>query len=99
MPVNVPVASTYLTFLGSIFTQIRDRLVNIDEQRSWIASMGGLDFLTAEQPVGLGMDQGDAAALIAALDQHHDVAVAYTGGPPAPQLDYQDNASAFWGGV
>jgi hypothetical protein len=99
MPVNVPVTQTYLSFLGSMFTQIRDRLDGLDNQRAFINNNGGLAFLTAAQPDGLGMEAKDAAALIAALDQHHDLNVAYAGGPAPPVQDYRDNASAFWGGA
>jgi hypothetical protein len=60
--------------------------------------MGGETFLTAPSPDGLGMSQADADALIAALDQHHDLNTGYEGGPPAPQLDYKGNSSPFWGG-
>jgi hypothetical protein len=60
--------------------------------------MGGEVFLTAAFPDGLGMTQADADALIATLDQHHDLNTGYEGGPPAPQLDYKANASQFWGG-
>jgi hypothetical protein len=97
--VNVPVTPTYLSYLGSIFTQLRDRFANLESQRTWIASNGGLAFLTAEQPDGLGLNRATAEELIAVLDQHHDVNIGYNGGPPAPQLDYKTNASPFWGGV
>ena len=60
--------------------------------------MGGITFLTTAYPDGLGLTQADASALIATLDQHHDLSAGYTGGPPAPQLDYKDNGSQFWGG-
>lgn len=99
MPVNVPVPQTYLSFVGSILSQLRDRFTNIMDQRSYINSMGGLTFLTDPQPDGLGMAQADATALIAALDQHFDLYTAYTGGAAPPVLDYRDNASKFWGGA
>jgi hypothetical protein len=99
MPVNVPVPTTYLSFVGSIFTQIRDRFNDAVKQREYITSMGGLTFLTNPQPDGLGMAQPDAQALIAALDQHFDLYTAYTGGAAPPVLDYRDNASPFWGGA
>jgi hypothetical protein len=99
VPVNVPVPQTYLSFVGSMFSQLRDRFTNLIDQRSYIESMGGLTFLTDPQPDGLGMQQADAQALIAALDQHNDLYVGYTGGAAAPVLDYRDNASKFWGGA
>jgi hypothetical protein len=99
MPVNVPVPATYLSYVGSIFSQIRDRFADVVDQRAYINAMGGLTFLTAAPPDGLGMAQADASALIAALDQHNDLNTGYTGGAPAPQLDYRDNASPFWGGA
>lgn len=101
MTANVPNPGTYLGALAGYFTGVRDNLAQLVDQRAYIASMGGEAFLTAAvdgSPAGLGMDPGDAAALIAALDQHNDVSTGYTGGSPAPQLDYKDNAAPFWGG-
>ena len=66
--------------------------------QSDIATMGGLTFLTTAYPDGLGMSAADASALIAVLDQHNNLSTSYTGGTPAPQLNYHDNASEFWGG-
>jgi hypothetical protein len=99
MATNVPNPGTYLAGLGSLFTGVRDNLAKLVDQRAYIASMGGEAFLTNSFPDGLGMAAADASALIAALDQHNDVNTGYTGGTPAPQLDYKDNASPFWGGL
>jgi hypothetical protein len=98
MATNVPNPGAYLDNLGVLLTAVRDTFVKLDDARAYIASMGGEAFLTAAIPDGLGMTQADADALIATLDQHHDLSVGYTGGPPAPQLDYKDNGSRFWGG-
>jgi hypothetical protein len=98
MATNVPNPGTYLASIGTWLTGLRDDFGHLEQQRTYIATMGGLTFLTASPPDGLGLSSGDATALIAVLDQHHDLATAYADGPPAPQLDYRGNASKFWGG-
>lgn len=98
MATNVPNPGTYLADIGALLTGVRDNFAKLVDQRAYIASMGGVPFLTAAYPDGLGMTPDDADALIATLDQHNDLNTGYTGGQPAPQLDYKDNGSPFWGG-
>jgi hypothetical protein len=98
MATNVPNPGTFFTDISTSLTGVRDGLAGLLKQRAYISAMGGVNFLTAAPPDGLGMTVADADALIATLDQHNDVHTGYTGGTPAPQLDYQDNAAAFWGG-
>jgi hypothetical protein len=95
---NVPNPGNYLDGIGLLLTAVRDTYVHLDDARAYIASMGGVTFLTTAYPDGLGMTATDADALIATLDQHHDLSVGYTGGASPPQLDYKDNGSQFWGG-
>jgi arginase family enzyme len=98
MATNVPNPGIYLDGIGTLLVGVRDNLARLLDQRQYIASMGGETFLTAAYPDGLGMAKADADALIATLDQHNDLNTGYTGGTPAPQLNYKDNSSAFWGG-
>ena len=99
MATNVPNPGTFLGDIGSLLTGVRDNFTRLVEKRQYIASMGGVTFLTTAYPDGMGMAQADASALIAALDQHNDLNTGYTGGTPAPQLDYKDNGAQFWGGL
>lgn len=71
---------------------------DVIDQNGYIASMGGVTFLTAPYPDGLGMTAADANALTAALGNHAAVAAGYHGGPPAPQMDYKANGSPLWNG-
>jgi hypothetical protein len=99
MATNVPNPGSYLTSIATYFTGVRDSLARLADQRAYIEAMGGLEFLTGAVPDGLAMTQADASALIASLDQHNDLNTGYTGGTPAPQLDYKDNSAPFWGGM
>ena len=98
MAASVPNAGVYLGSIGNMLTTIRDYLQKIIDQNNYIASMGGVTFLTAQPPNGLGMATADANALIATMGNMTNVAKGYQGGPPAPQLDYKSNSSPFWGG-
>jgi hypothetical protein len=98
MAVNVPNPGAYLGQIATYLTGVRDSLGGLEQQRDYITAMGGVTFLTVAYPDGLGMSVADADALIATLDQHHDLTAGYQGGPPAPQLDYEQNGSQFWGG-
>jgi hypothetical protein len=98
MATNVPNPGNYLDSLAIALTGVRDNLAELVKQRAYIASMGGVTFLTTAYPDGLGMASDDADALIATLDQHNDLSTGYQGGTPAPQLDYEDNGAQFWGG-
>jgi hypothetical protein len=99
MATNVPNPGAYLNSISVLLTTIRDRLQQVIDQNGYIASMGGVTFLTTPAPDGLGMSPGDANALIAAMGNHTAVATGYAGGPPAPQLNYKQNGEPFWGGM
>ena len=94
----MPNPGNYLNDIATALTGTRDSLAELVKQRAYITSMGGLTFLTTVYPNGLGMPTPDAQALIATLDQHNDLNTGYKGGPPAPQLDYEENGAQFWGG-
>jgi hypothetical protein len=98
MATNVPNPGTYLASISVILTGVRDLMQQVIDQNGYIASMGGVTFLTAPSPDGLGMTTADANALIATMGNHTAVATGYHGGTPAPQLDYKANGSPFWGG-
>jgi hypothetical protein len=99
MAANVPNAGAYLQEIALLFTVIRDRFQECQDQSGYIASMGGATFLEAAPPNGLGMSATDANALIAALGNHATLATAYQGGPQAPQMNYKTNGQPFWGGM
>lgn len=99
MTANVPNPASFLSVIGVYLTGVRDSFINLDKQREYISANGGLTFLTTAYPDGLGMSTTDAQALIATLDQHHDLNVGYGGGPAAPVLNYRDNGAKFWGGT
>jgi hypothetical protein len=99
MAANVPNPGAFENDIAIALTGVRDSLARLQSKRSYISAMGGITFLEAAYPDGLGMSPADAAALIATLDQHNDITTSYTGGPPAPQLDYRTNGAKFWGGL
>jgi hypothetical protein len=99
MAVNVPNPGSYLGNIAIWLTGVRDNLNHLVDQRDYINTMGGEAFLTTAYPDGLGMAQADADALIAVLNQHADLDTGYEGGTPAPELNYRENSSAFWGGM
>jgi hypothetical protein len=98
MAVNVPNPGIFLGDIATFLTGVRDSLGSLEDKRSYITAMGGEAFLMAAPPDGLGMTQADADALIATLDQHHDLDQHYEGVSAAPLLDYRDNGAKFWGG-
>lgn len=98
MATNVPNPGSFHNDIATFLIGVRDSLAGLEDKRAYITAMGGEGFLMAVPPDGLGMAQADADALIATLDQHHDLTTGYQGGPPAPQLDYEDNGARFWGG-
>src|ERR1700748_1339235 len=98
MATNVPNPGTFLGDIATFLTGVRDSLASLEDKRDYIAAMGGETFLTTAPPDGLGMTQADADALIATLDQHHDLTTGYEGGAPPAQLNYRDNSAPFWGG-
>lgn len=99
MAANVPVPATYLNEIAILFTTIRNRMQECQDQSGYIASMGGVAFLTAAVPNGLAMSTPDANALIASLGNHSALATHYQGGPQAPALNYKTNGQPFWGGL
>lgn len=99
MAANVPSQAVYLNQIANIYTQIRDFMQNCQDQSGYIASMGGLSFLTTASPDGLGMKVADANALIASLGNMSALASHYQGGPQAPALNYKANTEPFWGGL
>jgi hypothetical protein len=98
MAVNVPNPGQYLAQVGTLLTDIRDRMQQVQDQNGYIASMGGAAFLTTAYPEGLGMTTGDAQMMIAVLGNHTALAIQYEGGPVAPQLNYKANGQPLWGG-
>jgi hypothetical protein len=98
MASNVPNPGSYLETIAIALTGVRDSLDELDKQRAYINSMGGVTFLTSAYPDGLGMDTTDADALIATLDQHHDLNTGYAGGVAPPVTNYEQNGAQFWGG-
>ena len=99
MAANVPVSATYLNEIAIMFTTIRNRMQECQDQSGYIASMGGVTFLTTAPPNGLGLTAPDANALIASLGNMSGLATHYQGGPQAPALDYKSNTKPFWGGL
>jgi hypothetical protein len=98
MAVNVPGASDLEAQIGRELVALRDDFQKLVNRNAYINQMGGTNFLTAAPPNGLGMQPGDAAALVAALGNHANLATQYTGGAQAPAMDYKSNGSPFWGG-
>jgi hypothetical protein len=98
MAANVPNTGLYLDEIATLFTTIRNRMQECQDQSGYIASMGGAAFLEAIPPNGLGMSAADANALIASLGNMTALATHYQGGPVAPALDYKSNTKPFWGG-
>jgi hypothetical protein len=98
MAVNVPNPGNYQQQLGQQITALRDAFDALVNSNAYIGSMGGATFLTAAAPNGLGMSAGDAAALIATLGNHSNLAAQYNGGAQAPTLNYRANGEPFWGG-
>jgi hypothetical protein len=99
MATNVPNPGGYFGNIAIWLTGVRDNLTRLVDQKDYINTMGGEAFLTTAYPDGLGMSVADADALIAVLNQHNDLNTGYEGGTPAPQLNYRDNSSKFWGGL
>jgi hypothetical protein len=99
MAANVPNPQIYLNSIANIYTQIRDFFQDCQDQSGYIASMGGVAFLTTAVPNGLGMSPPDANALIASLGNMSTLAVQYQGGAQAPALNYKANTEPFWGGL
>jgi hypothetical protein len=99
MSSNVPNPGAFEQQVGQQFADVRDSLLVISRQHDYIISMGGVAFMTAQPPNGLGMASADAQALLAALGNHAAVTTGYNGGPAAPVLDYRLNAAPFWGGI
>jgi hypothetical protein len=99
MAANVPVTESYLQEIALLYTTIRNRMQECQDQSGYIASMGGATFLTTPQPNGLGMAPADANALIASLGNHATLATMYQGGPQAPAMNYKANGQPFWGGM
>jgi hypothetical protein len=98
MAANVPNPNIFLAEMGILFTTIRNRMRECQDQSAYIASMGGASFLEATPPNGMGMSTVDANALIASLGNMSAVATGYQGGTPAPQMNYEANTQPFWGG-
>ena len=98
MAANVPNAGLFLQATAAELTALRDDFQKLVNRADYIASMGGATFLSAASPQGLGMDPGDAAALVATLGNHKNLAVHYGGGAQAPALPYRANGQPFWGG-
>jgi hypothetical protein len=98
MATNVPNPGNYQDTIAIMLVTIRNTFGQLVDQKDYINSMGGETFLMAAYPDGLGMSKTDADALIATLNQHADLNTGYIGGTPAPQLNYRQNGSQFWGG-
>jgi hypothetical protein len=98
MATNVPNQGQFLGDIATFLTGVRDSFGALENKRDYITAMGGVTFLTAAAPDGLGMTTADADALIATLDQHHDLDQHYTGVTAAPLLNYEQNGAAYWGG-
>lgn len=99
MAANVPTSATYLGQIAIIYTNIRDEFQQCQDQSGYIASMGGVTFLTTAAPNGLAMATVDANALIASLGNMSALGVQYQGGAQAPALNYKSNTEPFWGGM
>jgi hypothetical protein len=94
MAVNVPNPGTFFQGTADELTALRDVFQKLVNRNDYISSMGGATFLTTQ----MGLTSGDAAALIATLGNHKNLATHYTGGAQAPALDYRANGEPFWGG-
>lgn len=94
MAVNVPNPGNFLLDIGAKLTALRDDFTKLVEKNDYIASMGGATFLTGQ----MGLTAPDAAALVATLGNHANLATQYTGGAQAPALNYRANGEPFWGG-
>lgn len=94
MAVNVPNPGNFLQATGAELTELRDIFAKLVNRNDYIASMGGATFLTGQ----MGLTAPDAAALVATLGNHANLATHYTGGAQAPALNYRANGEPFWGG-
>jgi hypothetical protein len=98
MTANVPNPGSYLSAIGNDLTNLRDVLRSLVDKNSYILSNGGIAFLEAPVPNGLGMSAPDATALIATLGNMANLS-AYANGAVATQtLNFIANGEPFWGG-
>ena len=94
MSVNVPNPGLFTQQIGVALTSLRNDFQTLVNLNDYITSMGGASFLTGQ----MGLTAPDAAALVAALGNHANLATQYKGGAQAPALDYRANGEPFWGG-
>jgi hypothetical protein len=98
MPVNTPNPGGYQGQISQAIVNVRNDMQTIINMNNYITSMGGVAFLTAAFPNGIGMAEADASATIAAIGNHAALAAIYQGGIPGPALDYRANGEPLWGG-
>lgn len=97
MAANVPNPALFLQRTAEQLTALRDDFARLANRADYVAAMGGATFLTAAAPNGLGLGAGDAAALVAALNNHKNLSIQYLGGTQAAAMDYRGQRGAVLG--
>jgi hypothetical protein len=98
MAVNAPNPGAFLQQISQAVVNLRNDFTTLTRLNNYITAMGGATFLEAAYPNGIGMATADAAVVISTLGNLTTLGTGYTGGAPAPQLDYQSNSEPLWGG-
>jgi hypothetical protein len=80
--------------VGGIVVAVRNDMQAVLNWNAYITACGGAAYLE-----GLGMTDGDAATVIAAIGNHATLATAYQGnGIIAAEFDFMANGEPLWGG-
>jgi hypothetical protein len=91
---NPPSEAQVYATMNQLVLDIRNGFQNLMNYYNWLNSVGGATYLETV----VSIDSGDAATVMATLGNHAALNTGYTGGTPAPQLNYQANGQPFWAG-
>jgi len=93
MAVNVPNAGNYQQSLGAHLVAFRDALQRLLNDAAYLNSMGGLTFLQAAPPAGMGLSAADAQII-----QNSIGVVIPTNATVIAIQNYLATTEALWGG-
>jgi hypothetical protein len=91
MAINAPNPGTWLADMSLEVTTLRNVLQSLVNRNNYVAAMGGLTFLEAAIPNGIGLSAADAAVVQSQLGN-----LAALAGTAAPTIA---NSEPLWGGL